>query len=159
MWDVPVCQIAGFFKASSLPQSVGMKLTPLRQLSFIISMATGPALFFPKAAIFLFYIQIFSSARSVKIASYVGIIMAFMAYFPGSLALPYYDAPHVGHSWDELVVSSSIHKGVPTGIAVGVASVIVDIYIFVLPLRTLARLNMPLAKRIQLISLFATAFL
>jgi hypothetical protein len=126
---------------------------------FVFDLLTGPALFFPKAAIFLFYIQIFSSIKNMRVASYVGIFMAFMAYFPGSLVLSYYNAPHVGQSWDELLINGMTHKGIPGVITIGVASVVVDIYIFVLPLRTLAALNMPLAKRIQVISTFATAFL
>ncbi|KAF2120952.1 hypothetical protein BDV96DRAFT_595344 [Lophiotrema nucula] len=105
------------------------------------------------------YMKLFSTVRTVKIASIVGMVMAFMAYFPASLVLSYYDAPHVGQSWDELVTNGMTQKGVPGGITIGVASVIVDIYIFVLPLPTLARLNMPLAKRIQVMTLFATAFL
>ncbi|ORY06676.1 hypothetical protein BCR34DRAFT_571221 [Clohesyomyces aquaticus] len=143
IWDTPICHLSGGF----------MKMT------YVVDLITGPALFFPKAAIFLFYIQIFSTVRRVRIASIVGIVIAFFAYFPASLVLSYYDAPHVGQSWDELVANGMTHKGIPGGITVGVASAIVDIYVFVLPLPTLAGLHMPLAKRIQVISLFATAFL
>jgi len=128
-------------------------------MTFVVDIMTGPALFFPKCAIFLFYIQLFGTVRSVKIASYVGIVMAFFAYFPASLVLSYYNAPHVGQSWDDMVMNGMTHKGIPGGITIGVASVIVDIYIFVLPLPTLVGLKMPMGKRIQVISLFATAFL
>jgi hypothetical protein len=128
-------------------------------LAFVVDTLTGPALFFPKVAILLFYMEIFSTIRPVKIGSIVGIVMAFMAYIPASLVLAYYNAPHVGQSWDELLTNGMTEKGVPGGVVIGVASVIVDIYIFVLPLPTVARLNLRLAKRIQVISLFATAFL
>jgi hypothetical protein len=128
-------------------------------LAFVVGILTGPALFFPKAAILLFYMEIFSPIRLVKIGSIVGIVMTFMAYIPPSLVLAYWNAPHVGQSWDELLINGMTHKGVPGGVVIGVTSVIVDIYIFVLPLPTLAKLNLRLAKRVQVISLFATAFL
>ncbi|KAH7114328.1 hypothetical protein B0J11DRAFT_584759 [Dendryphion nanum] len=142
-WDIPLCRLLGNYM----------------KLHFANDIITGPALFFPKVAIFLFYMQVFSSAKTVRVGSIVGIVMAFMAYFPASLVLSYWNAPHVGQSWDELILSGMTHKGVPGAITIGVASVIVDIYIFVLPLPTLARLNMPLARRVQVMSLFATAFL
>lgn len=125
----------------------------------MVELVTGPALFFPKTSIFLFYIQIFSSVKRLKIASIIGIIMAFLAYFPASLVLSYWDAPHIGESWDEFIVDNRSVQGIPGGVTIGVASVIVDIYIFVLPMPTLAGLNMPVARMIQVISLFATAFL
>ncbi|KAF2009350.1 hypothetical protein BU24DRAFT_473473 [Aaosphaeria arxii CBS 175.79] len=105
------------------------------------------------------YMKIFSSVKAMKTGSIFGIIMAFFAYVPASLVLSYYNAPHVGQSWDELVVNGMTHKGIPGGITIGAASVLVDIYIFILPLPTLARLHLPLAKRVQVISLFATAFI
>ncbi|KAF2637149.1 hypothetical protein P280DRAFT_530828 [Massarina eburnea CBS 473.64] len=149
IWDTPLCHLTGSY----------LKASPTRSIIFVVDISTGPALFFPKAAIFLFYVDIFSVIQGVRIAFIIGIIVAFMAYFPASLVLSYWDAPHVGQSWDELVTSDMMHQGIPGGITIGVASVMVDIYIFVLPIPTLVGLNLPLGKRIQVVSLFATAFL
>ncbi|KAF2829893.1 hypothetical protein CC86DRAFT_391950 [Ophiobolus disseminans] len=143
VWDTPLCNITANYV----------------KMNFIIDVANGPALFFPKAAIFMFYMQIFGTVRVVRIASIVGIIMAFIAYLPAALVLSYYDVPRVGQSWEELIFNDTVHKGIPAGITLGVVSVLVDVYIFVLPLPTLFRLSMPLAKRIQVIALFATAFI
>lgn len=87
----------------------------------------GPALFFPKVAIFLFYLQIFSVRKPVRIGSKIGLVLAFMAYFPPSLALSYFHAPHIGQSWDDLLTSEMPQNGVPGGVTIGVTSVIVDI--------------------------------
>ncbi|KAI0891048.1 hypothetical protein F4806DRAFT_484457 [Annulohypoxylon nitens] len=142
-WDTPLCWLDATY----------MKLT------FVEVLVVGPALFFPKAAIFLFYLQIFSVKRLVRIGSKIGLVVAFLAYFPASLTLCYFDAPHVGQTWDELLTSGMPQKGIPGGVTVGVASVIVDIYVFILPLPTLFSLNMALSKKMQLMALFTTAFM
>ncbi|KAI0542088.1 hypothetical protein GGR58DRAFT_497444 [Xylaria digitata] len=128
-------------------------------LDFVEGLLSGPALFFPKAAIFLFYLQIFSINRSIKIGSKIGLVMAFIAYFPTSLTTAYFTAPHVGQTWDDVVTSTLPVKGVPVGIAAAAASIIVDIYIFVLPLPAISALKIPPSKKIQLVALFTTAFL
>ncbi|KAG6357707.1 hypothetical protein INS49_013586 [Diaporthe citri] len=142
-WDTPICWM------------------DVRYLKLVLTevLLVGPALFFPKAAMFLFYLQIFSVNKTIRIGSKVGLVIAFLAYFPPSLALCYFDAPHVGQTWEELILSDLPTKGIPGGIAIGAASVVVDIYVFVLPLPTLFSLNMALSKRIQLLALFATAFM
>ncbi|KAK8043984.1 hypothetical protein PG993_004008 [Apiospora rasikravindrae] len=142
-WNTPICWLD----------------TTYLKLTFVEVLVVGPALFFPKAAIFLFYLQLFSINRHVRIGSKVGIGLAFMAYFPASLALCYWDAPHVGQTWEEVLTSGMPQKGVPGGVTVGVASVIVDIYVFILPLPTLLHLQMPFRKRLQLVALFATAMI
>ncbi|KAI1478785.1 hypothetical protein F4774DRAFT_144272 [Daldinia eschscholtzii] len=142
-WDTPVCWLDTWY----------MKLT------FVESLIVGPALFFPKAAIFLFYLQVFSIKKSVRVGSKVGLVMAFLAYIPVSLVLCYFDAPHVGQTWEDVFHSGLPTRGIPGGITIGVASVIVDIYIFILPLPTIFSLNMSFSKRIQLIALFTTAFM
>ncbi|KAK6953886.1 hypothetical protein Daesc_003848 [Daldinia eschscholtzii] len=129
------------------------------KLTFVESLIVGPALFFPKAAIFLFYLQVFSIKKSVRVGSKVGLVMAFLAYIPASLVLCYFDAPHVGQTWEDVLRSGLPTRGIPGGITIGVASVIVDIYIFILPLPTIFSLNMDFSKRIQLIALFTTAFM
>lgn len=95
----------------------------------------------------------------MRIGAKLGIVFAFLAYFAPTMTLAYFDAPHVGETWEELLVSGRGLKGVPGGVALGAASILVDLYIFFLPLPNLVKLSLPLAKRIQLIALFATALM
>lgn len=122
-------------------------------------MIVGPALFFPKVSIFLLYIQIFRINTFVRRGAKIGIVVAFLAYFPPTLILSYFDAPHAGQTWEYLLVSGMPEKGIPGGITIGCLSVLVDIYVFVLPIPPLLKLNMPLSKRIQLMVLFGTALM
>lgn len=127
-------------------------------MTYVEVLLVGPSLFFPKAAIFLFYLQVFSVDNLVRIGSKIGLVLTFLAYVPLSLVLSYYDAPHVGQTWEEMATSKIAIKGIPIGVTIGAASVFVDIYVFILPLPTLFSLNLSFANRVQLIALFATAF-
>jgi hypothetical protein len=122
-------------------------------------MLVGPALFFPKVSIFLFYLQLFGINRMVRIGAKVGIVGAFLAYFPATLVLSYYDAPHIGQTWESLLTSDLPGRGIPGGIAIGCLSAIVDLYVFILPISPLLKLKMPLSRRIQLVALFSTALM
>lgn len=122
-------------------------------------MIVGPALFFPKASIFLFYLQIFSINKTIRIGAKVGIVLALIAYFVPTLVLSYFDAPHAGQTWNDLLINGMPEKGIPGGVTVGCLSVLVDIYVFVLPMPTLFRLKMAFSKRVQLVALFGTAFM
>ncbi|KAI0817115.1 hypothetical protein GGR55DRAFT_693413 [Xylaria sp. FL0064] len=123
-WDTPIC-----LYVADLTTKVSFS-----QLNFVSAFVTGPALFFPKAAICLFYLQIFSASKFVRIGCKTEFVLTFLAYFPG-------------------------FKGIILGIIGGVSSVVVDIYIFILPLPTVFSLNMAHSRKMQLLALFATAFL
>ncbi|GAW15331.1 hypothetical protein ANO14919_047400 [Xylariales sp. No.14919] len=140
-WDTPICWYT----------------TTLAKLDFVEGLLAGPALFFPKAAIFLFYLQIFSVNDTIRIGSKIGLVLAFIAYFPTGLITTYFTVPHIGETWDDVVTSTRPVQGVPVGITAAAASIIVDIYVFVLPLPTVFSLNMALSRKIQLVGLFTTA--
>lgn len=128
-------------------------------LVVVVVIVVGPALVLPKASIFLFYLQIFSINKSVKVGSKIGLVATVLGYVPASLLLLYFITPHIGETWAELAASGRARRGFPVSISIGVASVIVDIYIFVLPLPALFKLQLPTSKKIQLIALFGTAMM
>lgn len=143
IWDIPAC----WFN------------TRYMKLVYAEVMLVGPALFFPKVSIFLFYLQLFGINRTVRLGAKIGIVGAFLAYFPATLVLSYYDAPHIGQTWESLLTSDLPIEGIPGGISIGCLSVVVDLYVFILPISPLLKLKMPLSKRIQLVALFSTALM
>jgi hypothetical protein len=129
-----------------------------QKLAFL-SFIGGPLLFLPKTALFLFYQQVFSVNNNVRIASQIGIVFNFLCYFPMSSVVLYYNVPHGEGTWESVLATRQGEKGIPYALGMGSASVLLDIYIFVLPLPSLINLNMARAKRLQLVGLFATASL
>ncbi|PQE12417.1 integral membrane protein [Rutstroemia sp. NJR-2017a BVV2] len=97
-----------------------------------------------------------------RAAIWIGLIFTFAIYFPSIPLSAVYEAPKPGHSWEEFLEAlstkkSDTHALIYWGIVQGSCSVLLDLYIFVLPLPTLIGLKMALRRRVQLVALFATA--
>ncbi|KAJ4385379.1 hypothetical protein N0V93_009806 [Gnomoniopsis smithogilvyi] len=105
------------------------------------------------------YLQFFGIKRPMRIAVYVGLAVTFAAYWTSIPIAAYYGAPHSGETWEELFVNLRPAKEAYWGFAQGVCAIVLDIYIFILPLPVLWRLHMDRAKRLQLLGVFGTALI
>ncbi|KAI1120822.1 hypothetical protein F5Y10DRAFT_282980 [Nemania abortiva] len=143
-WNVPACWIDVTYA----------------KIVFAEVLLVGPSLFVSKAAIFLLYRQLFSVEKRIRLAVKIGLVVSFIAYFATTLVFIYFEVPHKGETWEDLITpdgSARTRSAVPSGVTLGSFSILIDLYIFTLPLPTLYRLNLALSKKIQLIALFATA--
>jgi hypothetical protein len=98
--------------------------------------------YFSKSSLLLLYQEYFSVKRSMRIAVYIRLIATFLTYFPSISVSIRLQSPQRGESWEDLLVSDDPPKAIYWGIVHGALVVALDIYIFVLPLPTLATLNM-----------------
>lgn len=119
----------------------------------------GPVIFFAKSSIFLLCRQIFTIQKQMKYAIRFGLLFTFLLYWPGVGLESYFAAPHVGETWEDLLVNHRPVKLIYWGIVQGTLSVILDIYIFILPLPLLAKLQLPRKKRWKLLIIFSTAMM
>jgi hypothetical protein len=120
-----------------------------------------PVFFFPKAAIFLLYRQLFAVGKRFRMAIDAGLLVTFLLYLSEIPLAVIYAAPRPGHSWDSLLVTleANEHPFALGGTIQSVFGTVLDLYIFFLPLPTLYRLQMPSRRRWQLIGIFSTALL
>jgi hypothetical protein len=105
----------------------------------------------------LLYLQIFSVNLAMRYSVYGGILLNFLIYWVHVPLETYYCAPHRGQKWEELLVNGMPQRLVPWGIGQGALAVVLDIYIFALPIRTIAGLNLNKKKKLQVMSVFITA--
>lgn len=134
------------------------------QLQFCLGFFLGIVQFFPKAAIFLMYRELFRVySNAVHISIWLGLIFTFLtnaSHVPVSLA---FLAPHYGEDWNDVLVRLSAHSSGPQylllGPIQGAVSVILDIYIFILPLPIIYHIILSPRKKIQLLLFFSTALL
>ncbi|KAI1747595.1 hypothetical protein F4782DRAFT_418361 [Xylaria castorea] len=147
-WNLPACWLDRSFVKTQ----------------FCLVFFSGLVQFFPRAAIFLLYRQLFEvHTRTIHVAIWVGLIGTFLANAPNipiSLAV---EAPHPGETWDDVLIRLSIpangHDFRLWAPIQGAASVVLDIYAFVLPIPIIIKLNLATRKRIQLLFLFSTALI
>jgi hypothetical protein len=121
--------------------------------------------FFPRAAIFLLYRQLFQvRSGAVTAAIWIGLFATFAANVPNIPIAFIFIGPHYGQTWKDALIriTGSENNDGPDSIfgpVQGALSVALDIYAFILPLPIIARLNLASRKKKQLIALFSVALL
>ncbi|KAI1114172.1 hypothetical protein F5Y14DRAFT_451353 [Nemania sp. NC0429] len=141
--DIPLCWITIDYAKESIATSI----------------LSTPIVFFTRVSILLFYLQVFSVDQVVRTGSWIGIFAAVIFFVPLTVADIYFEVPHLGETWVSPAYLARTHRGLPIAIVIGVVSVVVDIYLFVLPLRTISHLNLSPKRRLQMQGLFGTAIL
>ncbi|KUI54934.1 hypothetical protein VP1G_10717 [Cytospora mali] len=90
---------------------------------------------------------------------WVGIITSFATYITGIPINAYYDAPSPGHSWSSVMLSGKPNHAIYWGLVQSTLGIILDLYIFIIPLPILYQLKLWTRKRIYVAAVFSTAFL
>ncbi|KAL4786386.1 hypothetical protein BJX76DRAFT_355112 [Aspergillus varians] len=142
-WDIPACWFNARYMKILYAQGVFL----------------SPVIFFAKASIFLLYRQIFTVEKPMKYAIRFGLVFTFVMYWPHVALESYFCAPHVGQSWNDLLTNGMPERMIYWGIVQGTLAVILDLYIFVLPLPRLWKIQRPMWKRLQIMAVFSTAML
>lgn len=115
------------------------------------------AIFFSKASIFLLFHQIFEVQSAMRIAITAGITFCGLLYFINIPISALLSAPHVGETWAGVLTSGRPQKNLLWGVVQAALSILLDLYIFILPIPVILRLHLSTKKKIQLIAVFTTA--
>ncbi|KAK8113133.1 hypothetical protein PG984_013659 [Apiospora sp. TS-2023a] len=144
-WDIPVCT----YTAAEL------------KIIFVETLLFAPAFFFPKAAILLLYRQLFVIQRGRRIAINIGLVVILLLYLSNIPMAVIYNAPHAGQSWDSMLLTlkENAREFCIAGSVQSAIGAVLDIYIFILPLPILWKLQLPYRRRVQLVATFSTALL
>ncbi|RYP11521.1 hypothetical protein DL765_007753 [Monosporascus sp. GIB2] len=127
------------------------------RLNFVAQLIMPLSHSFSKAAILLLLLQIFTVDKKMRIAIYIGLAFTIIAYWPNLILVPIFSVPYADETWDDMVTNPRVHKMTPVGTEQGTLAVLLDLYIFILPMPILASLNMKTTKRLHLIGVFGTA--
>lgn len=90
---------------------------------------------------------------------WIDFITNFATYFTGIPIEAYYNPPSPGQSWNDLMLSGKPNRAIYFGLVQSTMGIILDLYIFTIPLPILYRLQLSRKKRIQVIAVFSTALL
>lgn len=113
---------------------------------------------FAKLSVLLLFLDIFNVNKKTRIAIYMGMLATLLIYLPSIPVEASYFAPTPGQDWAEAFLNKS-DRAVYWGIVQSILAIVLDMYLFSLPLPLLARLNMSSKKRRQVIAIFSTALL
>ena len=122
-------------------------------------MLLGPTLFFAKGAILLLYLRIFTPNKRMKYSIWLGLAWDFLLYWSGIPIATLYGTPRIGQSWDVVATTETRANLTTFALVQGVLSVVLDFYIFILPIPIVSKLPISLKQRLSILGVFATAIL
>jgi hypothetical protein len=125
-------------------------------------MLLGPTIFFAKEAIFLMYFEVFQVKPWMRVAIILGMVFTGLAYLPGVILDTIFCAARPGETWDPLAgakIKGRCGAMIYWGIVQGACAIVIDVYIFVLPIHPIIQLQLGLKRKIQILAVFMMAFL
>jgi hypothetical protein len=111
-----------------------------------------------KAPILFLYMTLFGIKRHMRISCYIVLVILGIAVIAAAAVTSASCNPGNDAISQEFILKCS-SVGSTSGVALGVVSVIVDIIIFILPLASIWRLQLPKIKKVGLAIMFTTGIL
>jgi hypothetical protein len=105
------------------------------------------------------YLQIFSPMKWLRISVYIGLVVNWGFYVAVIAASIYYQAPNPGQTWQEGFRNERYQRSFNMTIPIASGSLILDTYIFILPLIAIQSLQLTLRKKIGVFVVFATGLM
>lgn len=126
------------------------------QSSYIISVINGPTLWVTKFTFSLLYLQIFRPMRWLRICIYLGATLFTVFYWSLSIALFILSSLRPGETCAEVQVSSRLIDTTKLAIPVAAGGLVVDVWLFILPLVAIYKLQLHTTRKIRLTVIFST---
>lgn len=93
----------------------------------------------------------------MRIAIRFGIVFAALLYFTNIPISAILSAPRVGDSWASVLFSGRPQKDLVWGVVQSALSIVLDLFIFILPIPLVLKLHLSRRKKFQILTVFATA--
>ena len=122
-------------------------------------MSYGPTIFFTKLSLLLLYLRIFSPDQKARYAIYFGIIANLIFYMVTTIFFGVWCIPRPEQTWLESSQTPRCQQSVIMDYPQGIFGVISDLYIFVLPMPNIVKLNLPYRKKVGIAAIFAVGSL
>lgn len=130
------------------------------QVSVINEVLFGPSAFFAKLSIFLLYLRIFGPNKKFRYVTYAGIVIIFAFYTATTVMPAVLCIRRPSETWLESQVTPRCTRNTdPLAYSQGVFGTISNLFIYLLPLRVIWQLQMPLRRKIGVSAIFATGSL
>ena len=129
------------------------------QKQFSEDILLGPSLFFAKLSLLLLYLRIFGLKKFVRWTIYFALVFAICLYWINIPTASYYCAPRAGKNWDLEELGFKCYKSMIFGLVQGSFNVILDLFIFILPIPVVMGLQMTALKTLAILTVFLTGAL
>ena len=93
----------------------------------------------------------------MRIAIWVAVVFAGVLYLTNIPLAAILSAPHVGETWQSVLFSGRPQKELVWGVVQALLGIVLDLYIFFLPIPLILRLQLSKKRKIQILAVFTTA--
>ncbi|KAF7502304.1 hypothetical protein GJ744_006147 [Endocarpon pusillum] len=128
--------------------------------AFLTMVLVNPILLLAKLSFFLLYLDLFRPMRWLRICSYLGAAFTILLYTSCTVAQIVVASPRPSESWTEHYFINPLSlKGVQVGVPLSALGLVLDLYIFVLPISVVFKLQIPMARKLGVALVFMTGLL
>lgn len=132
------------------------------QLSLIVEVVYAPCMWFIKLALFVLYLEVFGRLRWLRYLVFAGIIINGLFSVAAMIAFIVMCSPRNGQSqfsYISALASPLCTRSRPLAVALGVANVISDLYLILIPLPAVWSLHLSFGRKIGLSAMFFTGLM
>ncbi|KAK8001019.1 hypothetical protein PG991_013241 [Apiospora marii] len=144
-WDYRT--VASAYTSLALDNPMTASLRYLAQLGVASALVSGYATWTAKAPIFFLYVQLFGIQKWIRVISHLALVGTFLFILGITSWISAVCSPVGREISPEFIQTCTVTSSIG-GLATGAVGLAVDILIFVLPLPIIAKLRLPLAKKI-----------
>ena len=119
----------------------------------------GPTVFFAKLSLFILYLRIFSPSRNMRLLIYFGIVINLCYYVATAVGMMALCLPRHGEIWAVALYSHHCHHAFTMTYVQGIFNIVSDLFLLILPVPVVWRLQMPQKKKWGVCAIFATGVL
>ena len=114
---------------------------------------------FAKLSLFLLYIQLFRPTDWLRYSAYAGAVVNVLFYTLALVLALIYSVPHPGQTLRQAFQSPRQAHNVAKSLPTACINLILDVYILLLPIAGVSKLQLPIRKKIGVIAVFLTGLL
>ena len=142
------------FSHSELAQLGFDTLINCPQPSYIMTILASPTLLFIKMSFFLFYYQVFRPLRWLRISVYFGATLTCAFYGAATIAQLILATPKPAQTWIDFMLSGGSRKFNILSVPLSAVGLGVDIVLLAMPIGAVSRLQLPIKRKIGILSIF-----
>ncbi|EPE37171.1 hypothetical protein GLAREA_09334 [Glarea lozoyensis ATCC 20868] len=114
----------------------------------------SPTLLLAKIAIFALYLEVFRPFKWMRICVYVGSAITTVFYVVSTIGFIYLTVKKPGESWQMHAISADSMLSQKLFIPHRAVGLGIDLYLFILPLKAVSDLHLPLKKKLEVMVVF-----
>ena len=127
--------------------------------AYLIAILSPPTFLFLKLTFFVMYRHVFGPKRWMRISANLGAILTTLFYGTMSLCAIIFATPRRGETWARHEGSHLAQMNIKLSIPQSCVNVVLDVYILILPIVAVAKLQMAPRRKVSIILIFMTGLL